>query len=128
VALESRSFLGFFSGIAIAPRNGQFLLERTSEVLKIQRSMHGETVRLALSGRIGGQHLAELQRLIEEEAPRHVITLDLEEVRLVDFEAVGFLARWEATGIRLEHCSAYVREWIAREGNVRGNPPRTTRR
>jgi ABC-type transporter Mla MlaB component len=103
-------------------------LERTLVVLKIQRSTDGENVRLALSGRIEKQHLAELQRLIDEVATRHVIMLDLEEVRLVDREAVGFLAHCEATGFRLENCPAYVREWIVREGTPPGNPPRTTRR
>ena len=96
-------------------------------MLKIQRSMDGENVRLALSGRIEGQHLAELQRLIEE-ASRHPITLDLEGVRLVDRDAVAFLARCEATRIRLENCPAYVREWIATEGHAPGHPSRTTRR
>jgi ABC-type transporter Mla MlaB component len=103
-------------------------LERTLAVLKIQRSMEGENVRLVLSGRIERQHLPELQRLIDEVASRQVIMLDLEEVRLVDREAVGFLARCEATGIRLENCPVYVREWIVREGTPPANPPRTTRR
>ena len=97
-------------------------------MLKIQRSMDGKSVRCARSGRIEGQHVAELQRLIEEEASRHPITLDLEGVRLVDRDAVAFLARCEAIGIRLENCPAYVREWIATEGHAPGQPSRTTRR
>ena len=97
-------------------------------MLKIQRSMDGENVRFALSGHIEDQHVAELQRLIEEEASRHPITLDLEGVRLVDRDAVAFLARCEATRIRLENCPAYVREWIATEGHAPGHPSRTTRR
>jgi len=39
-------------------------------------------VRFVLSGRLERQHFAELQRLIDEEAPRNVVTLDLEEIRL----------------------------------------------
>ncbi len=97
-------------------------------MLKIQRSMDGEDVRFTLSGRIEGQHVAELQRLIEEEVSRHPITLDLEWVRLVDRNAVAFLVRCEATGIRLENCPAYVREWIATEGHAPGHPSRTTQR
>jgi acyl-CoA reductase-like NAD-dependent aldehyde dehydrogenase len=98
--------------------------EWTVEVMKIQRSMDGESVRLALSGRIEGRHLAELQRLIEGDAAHHAIMLDLEDVRLVDREVVFFLARCEATGIRLGNCPAYVREWIAKAGNAPGNPSR----
>ena len=96
-------------------------------VLKIQRSIDAGNVRLSLSGRIEKQHLAELQRVIDEDACRHALTLDLEQVRLVDRDAVGFLARWEAAGIRLENCPAYVREWITIEGTPPGSPPRTTR-
>ena len=97
-------------------------------MLKIQRLMDADNVRFALSGRLEGQQLAELQRLIDEHAPHNVITLDLEEIRLVDREAVGFLARCEAAGVRLENCAAYVREWIAREEEAPASPPRTTRR
>jgi hypothetical protein len=96
-------------------------------VLKIQRSTNAGHVRLALSGRIEKQHLAELQRVIEEDACRHGITLDLQEVRLVDRDVVGFLARWESAGIQLENCPAYVREWITIERAPPGSPPRTTR-
>jgi len=96
-------------------------------VLKIQRSMDAGQVRLALSGRIEKQHIAELQRAIEEDAPGHGMTLDLEEVRLVDCDVVGFLARWESAGIRLENCPAYVREWITMEGTPPGRPPPTRR-
>jgi ABC-type transporter Mla MlaB component len=97
-------------------------------MLKIQRSIEANNVRFALSGRLEGQHLAELQRLIDEHAPHNVVTLDLEEIRLVDRDAVDFLARCEAAGVRLENCATYVREWIAREEETPANPPRTTRR
>jgi hypothetical protein len=96
-------------------------------MLKIQRSIEADNVRFALSGRLQGQHLAELQRLIDEHAPHNVVTLDLEEIR-VDRDAVAFLARCEASGVRLENCAAYVREWIASEEEAPANPPRTTRR
>jgi len=97
-------------------------------MLKIQRSTDAGHARLALSGRIEKQHLAELlQRLIEEDACRQVVTLDLEEVRLVDRDVVGFLARWESAGIRLENCPTYLRQWITMEGTPPGSPPRTKR-
>jgi ABC-type transporter Mla MlaB component len=96
-------------------------------MLKIQRLVDSGNVRIVLSGRIEREHLAELERLIDEDAPHELVTLDLEDVRLVDREAVGFLARCEGTGIRLENCSTYVREWISREKDDHANPPRTKR-
>ena len=97
-------------------------------MLKIQRSTRGQNVRFALSGRIESEHLAELQRLIDEDAQRGTITLDLREVRLVDREAVEFLARSEANGVQLKNCPAYLREWIACGKIPPANPPRKTRR
>jgi hypothetical protein len=43
------------------------------------------------------------------------IVLDLEQVRLVDLDAVHFLAVCETKGIELRHCPPYVREWILAE-------------
>jgi len=43
------------------------------------------------------------------------IVLDLEQVRLVDLDAVHFLAVCETKGIELRHCPPYVREWILSE-------------
>ena len=94
----------------------------------MQRSVHDGNVRIVLSGRLEREHLAELQRLIDEDAPHKLVTLDLEEVRLVDREAVGFLARCKGMGIRLENCSTYVREWISRENDEPANPPLPKRR
>jgi len=39
----------------------------------------------------------------------------LHEVKLVDREAVRFLARCEAEGITLVHSPAYIRAWIEQE-------------
>ena len=41
-------------------------------------------------------------------------------MKLVDREAVSFIARCEASGIRLENCPAYVREWIRHEVDETG--------
>ncbi len=84
-------------------------------MLKIQRAPVGEVMVFILSGRIKANDVAELQRLFEGEADGHRIVLDLKEVKLVDREAVKFLAHYEAEGTKLENCPAYIREWIARE-------------
>ncbi|MGH9426978.1 MAG: hypothetical protein ACRD2L_11835 [Terriglobia bacterium] len=43
------------------------------------------------------------------------VVLDLEEVDLVDVEAVRFLNACQSGGIGMLHCSAYIREWMLRE-------------
>ena len=41
--------------------------------------------------------------------------MDVEEVDLVDVEAVRFLNACEANGISVVHCSPYIREWMSLE-------------
>ena len=65
------------------------------------------------STRIGGGHLAKPERLFGLEGDLR-IALDMTDVKLVDRNAVTFLAQCETRGIRLLHCPAYVREWIER--------------
>jgi ABC-type transporter Mla MlaB component len=83
-------------------------------MFKIRRSEDEGSVTFALSGRIEEEHLPELQKLLEVEtqAKLTAITLDLVDVRLVDREAIRFLAACEAKGIMLKNCPSYVREWI----------------
>jgi len=83
-------------------------------VLKIERSTGGEGACFAISGRIEAAHIAELQRLVDEEQVMHrQVVLDLGDVTLVHPEVVSFFERCETNGVRLENCPAYVRAWIA---------------
>jgi hypothetical protein len=66
------------------------------------------------------EHFDQLKAEIECGGPR--VALDLEEVDLVDVEAVRFLNAREAEGISVLHCSPYIREWMFRE---RGGPKST---
>ena len=84
---------------------------------KIERVAHEGVVVFALSGRIEGEQVAELQRLVAAEAAKQRIVLDLHEVQLVDHDTVRFLVGCAADGMQLEHCPAYIRKWMAR---VRG--------
>ena len=84
-------------------------------MLKIERAAHGAFVLFTLSGWIQGTDVAELQRLLDLEANKQTLTLDLHEVKLVDREAVRFLARCEADGLTLVHCPSYIRAWIEQE-------------
>ena len=86
-------------------------------MLKIRRSELIGSVAFAFSGRIEAKHISELEKLIEAEAELRDITFDLEEVMLVDREAVRFLATCEARGIKLRNCPSYIREWIETGGD-----------
>ncbi len=68
-----------------------------------------------LSGRIEKQAIAELRRLFELQTDYRDIVLDLKDVSLVDRDVMGFLARCEADGMKLENCAPYIREWMERE-------------
>ena len=83
-------------------------------VLKISRAANGEVV-IRLSGRLGAENLGELEKLISSETDGRRIVLDLEDLRLVDQDAVNFLRHCEADSIVLKNCPAYIRRWITGE-------------
>ena len=83
-------------------------------MLRIQRKANTKVI-FVLSGRIEAEDIDELQRLFELEDTSRKIALDLRDVTLVDRDGVKFLAACEVTGIQLENCPAYIREWIGRE-------------
>jgi anti-anti-sigma regulatory factor len=80
-------------------------------MLRIQRSENGRVV-FTLSGQMDEEAIAEVERLINSETTGRRITLDLRNVTLVNENAITFLVRCEANGIRLKNCPPYVREWI----------------
>src|SRR5262249_22695680 len=66
-------------------------------MLRIERSADADGVCFTISGRIEAAHLAELQRLIDEEtAARRPLVLDLKDVKLIARDAVTFFGRCEA--------------------------------
>jgi len=81
--------------------------------LRIEKVSDGGVVILHLSGRLQSVHLEELKAHMEGIAQRLVLNLD--QVKLVDREAVCFLAACETGGVQLNQCSPYIREWINRE-------------
>jgi anti-anti-sigma regulatory factor len=83
-------------------------------MLRITRVTDTGTPTLIVSGRIGAEQLPDLRKSVEAEKAQDVV-LDLREVTLVDVEVVRFFMRCEQQGIRIVHCPAYVREWMARE-------------
>jgi anti-anti-sigma regulatory factor len=83
-------------------------------MLKIQKCANGEVV-FKLSGRMDAENAEELKRLLTPDKDGKRILLDLKDLTLVDQEAVSFLHRCEADGIKLTNCPAYIREWITRQ-------------
>ena len=84
--------------------------------LRIHRSVESDLVVFKLTGRIQAADIPELLTLLKSDSSwRGGIVLDLEQVRLVDRDAVLFLALSEVLGARLRNCSAYIREWITQE-------------
>jgi hypothetical protein len=82
-------------------------------MLRIEKELQSGVTVLHLIGRIRIEHLAVLAKEIAEAGVP--IKLDLYEVALVDLPVVRFLGRCESQGVELSQCSAYIREWIARE-------------
>jgi hypothetical protein len=96
----------------------------TAMCCRIDRILTDENlIVLIVTGRIGEEHLETLRELLEQEVVPPA--LDLQNVMLVDREAVKFLALIEARGCELRNCPLYVREWVTRErsGVRRRVPP-----
>jgi anti-anti-sigma regulatory factor len=81
--------------------------------LKIEKYSDGYSTTIRLIGRMRAEHLPELEKQIGESESKTV--LDLEQVNLVDVEAVRFLGTCEAQGVTLLNCSPYISDWIGKE-------------
>ena len=69
--------------------------------------------RILLSGGFRSEHLDQVKAEIELcESPA---VLDLEELELIDVEAVRFLNTCEEKGVSVLHSSPYIRKWMLRE-------------
>jgi hypothetical protein len=81
--------------------------------LKIEKCSEEYSTTLRLIGRMRAEDLPELEKLIRESESK--IVLDLEELNLVDVEAVRFFGSCEVAGVTLVNCSPYIRDWIGKE-------------
>jgi anti-anti-sigma regulatory factor len=84
---------------------------------KIEKYRDGNSTTIRLIGRMRAEHLSELEKQIKESEPK--IVLDLEELNLVDVEAVRFLGMCEKQGVALLNCSGYIRDWIGKEQRLK---------
>ena len=82
---------------------------------KIEKYRDGDSTTIRLIGRMRAEHLSELEKQIRESESK--VVLDLEELNLVDVEAVRFLGMCETQGVTLLNCSPYIRDWIGKERN-----------
>jgi anti-anti-sigma regulatory factor len=81
---------------------------------RIDRFIGGQgVVILRVSGRMRAENVDTLRDVLGRQNGR--VAIDLEEVALVDRDAVTFLALNENNGIELRNCAAYIREWVDRE-------------
>jgi hypothetical protein len=87
--------------------------DRSNMTLKIEKHSDRYRTTIRLIGRMRGEHLPELEKQIKESGSK--IALDLEELNLVDVEAVRFLGKCEVEGVTLLSCSPYIRDWIGKE-------------
>ena len=95
--------------------------EQRSMTLKIKPIAGKRETRICLSGQLRSEHLDELRSEVERGGPR--VTLDLEELDLVDIEGVRFLNACESAGVSILQCSPYIREWMLQErSRPKGHP------
>ena len=83
-------------------------------MLRIERSANGQVV-FTLSGRMQTEDIEQFQQLLVVETPGQPLMFNLRDVTLVNQDAVTFLARCEANGIKIENCPLYIRNWIDQE-------------
>ena len=69
--------------------------------------------RVRLSGEFRSEHVLQVKAEMDQCGSRSV--LDLEEVDLVDVEAIHFLNSCEARGLSVLNASAYIKAWMAQE-------------
>jgi len=105
-----------FQRLSIGRRNAFSQMRKAQRMtLRIDISDECERVIFTLTGRMQAEHVSELHTLVHSEHPDHGLVLDLTEVKLVDRDAVRFLAQIETQGARLRNCSPFIREWISQE-------------
>jgi anti-anti-sigma regulatory factor len=83
--------------------------------LKIEKIVRKRRTTVRLIGRVQAEDLEEVAKLLATSGPG--VVLELDEVTLVDVDAVRFLNKCATEGVRLINCSPYIREWMSRERN-----------
>ena len=89
-------------------------MQPSGQMFQIRQSEGNGVVTFTLSGHLEEEQLSDLQKLLAGQmgAGSTAVVLDLADVKLVNREAVKFLASCETAGVELKNCPSYVREWI----------------
>jgi len=81
--------------------------------LKIKRICEKDGTRICLAGELRCSHLIDVRMEIERAGQS--VTLDLDEVNVVDLDGIRLLNECQAQGIQAVNCSPYIREWMIHE-------------
>jgi hypothetical protein len=87
-------------------------------MLRVQRTGNGGVV-FTLSGRLEAGNLCELSAVLGAEPAGKPVALDLNDLVLVDEDAIRLLLDCERNGIALRHCPRYIAAWMALQGRRR---------
>jgi hypothetical protein len=85
--------------------------------LRIKRLCENQRTRIYLCGELRCAHLLNLRAEIERFG--QPVTLDLDEVNVVDIDGIRLLNEYQAQGIQVVNCSPYIREWMLQEKRTR---------
>jgi hypothetical protein len=88
-------------------------LRKPNMTLRIEKVSDGQRTTIRLIGRMQREHIEELKAQIRTGATS--VTLDLNDVGLVDLDVIRFLATCQTEGISLVHCSRFINNWITKE-------------
>lgn len=84
--------------------------------LRIKTLCENHGARIFLAGELRCAHLVNLRAEIEQVG--QPVTLDLDEVNVVDIDGIRLLNECQAHGIQIVNCSPYIREWMFQEKQV----------
>lgn len=95
---------------------------RPEMTLRIERLSMEHGTRIRLSGELRCEQLSDVRKEIKRDGQQ--VTLDLEDLDLVDIHAVRFLNDCEAQNVKVINCALYIREWMFQERASERNPER----
>jgi hypothetical protein len=81
--------------------------------LRIERIGERGGTRICLAGELRSPNLDEVG--VEIERAAGPVTLDLEEVDIVDLDGIRWLNQCRSQGVKLANCCPYIRKWMGLE-------------